>query len=73
MAHKTLTISEEAYNALKKLKREGESFSDVILRLTKSHGLLEYVLSTEFSNDLAESIEEVYKSRKKIESRRVEL
>jgi len=63
MGHKTLTISEEAYNALKKLKKGGESFSDVILRITKGASLLEYIESTEFSEDLAESIEEVYKSR----------
>ncbi len=43
MTHKTLTISEEAYNALKRLKRKGESFSDVIIRITRNFGLLEYV------------------------------
>jgi len=35
MAHKTLTISEEAYEALARLKREGESFTDLINRITK--------------------------------------
>ncbi len=34
MAHKTLTISEEAYEALAALKKEGESFTDLILRIT---------------------------------------
>ncbi len=34
MAHKTLTISEDAYKALAELKREGESFTDVIKRIT---------------------------------------
>ena len=34
MAHKTLTISEEAYEALASLKTEGESFTDLIKRIT---------------------------------------
>jgi predicted CopG family antitoxin len=34
MAHKTLTISEEAYEALASLKKEGESFTDLIKRIT---------------------------------------
>ena len=36
MAHKTLTISEEAYEALAELKKEGESFTDLIKRITVS-------------------------------------
>ena len=73
MAHKTLTISEEAYNALKRLKREGESFSDVILRITRGASLLEYIESTEFSQELADRIEEVYKARELVKSRAVKL
>lgn len=33
MAHKTLTISEEAYDALAELKKEGESFTELIKRI----------------------------------------
>ncbi|HMB45975.1 MAG TPA: antitoxin VapB family protein [Candidatus Methanoperedens sp.] len=34
MSHKTLTISEEAYEALAGLKKEGESFTQLIKRIT---------------------------------------
>jgi len=73
MAHKTLTISEEAYNALKRLKRKGESFSDVIIRITRNFGLLEYLESTEFPDELADKVEEVYKSRVLAKGRSVKL
>ena len=38
MGPKTITISEEVYNALLREKLKNESFSDVILRLTKRLG-----------------------------------
>ena len=34
MATKTITITEDAYNRLREMKREGESFTDVLLRIT---------------------------------------
>ncbi len=37
MATKTITITEEAYKQLKEHKREGESFTDTILRLTETN------------------------------------
>ncbi|MBN1386034.1 antitoxin VapB family protein [Candidatus Woesearchaeota archaeon] len=36
MAIKSLTITEEAYNALKSMKHGDESFSKAILRISKS-------------------------------------
>lgn len=34
MATKSITITEEAYDRLKRHKQEGESFTDTVLRLT---------------------------------------
>ncbi len=69
MAHKTLTISEEAYNALARLKSKDESFTKVILRLAqkKTKGnLLDYVRSIAPDNELADRVEEVLEERRTI-------
>jgi len=43
MPVKTVTLSEDAYAALAALKKEGESFSDVVRRLAKhSRSLMEF-------------------------------
>lgn len=38
MAHKTLTISEEAYKLLAEEKLEGESFTETIKRIIRERG-----------------------------------
>jgi predicted CopG family antitoxin len=37
MATKTITVTKKAYLALKNIKEDGESFSDVLLRLGKKN------------------------------------
>jgi len=39
MATKTLTITEEAYNLLKNVKKDSESFTDAIVRVAKKDAL----------------------------------
>lgn len=40
MGTKNISITNEAYDALSREKRKGESFTDAILRLTQSSGKL---------------------------------
>lgn len=67
MAHKTITISEEAYNALSREKKGNESFTDVILRMTgikaKKEGLLQWINSMDANEDLAQAVDDVYRQR----------
>jgi predicted CopG family antitoxin len=41
MGTKNIAISDEAYQRLKALKKPGESFTEVIERMTRSRGILE--------------------------------
>lgn len=41
MGKKNIAISDEAYQRLRALKKAGESFTDVIERITRSRGVLE--------------------------------
>lgn len=41
MGTKNIAISDEAYQRLRALKKSGESFTDVIERITQSRGILE--------------------------------
>jgi predicted CopG family antitoxin len=69
MAHKTITISEEAYEALAGMKAAKESFTDVILKIVKKKEegtLLDYVRSIEPDEEFAKILEDVVKERKGI-------
>ena len=61
MPRKTIAISLDAYEALRRLKRPGESFSDVILRLAKSIPNLSE-LAGAWSDAPEEKAEEILKS-----------
>ncbi len=58
MATKTLSITEEAYNRLNSRKKEGESFTDVIKRLTKRESLTKFagILPEREANELEKNI-----------------
>jgi predicted CopG family antitoxin len=77
MPTRSLTIKEEAYRALKAKKKEGESFTDVILRLTENRGSARRLLEMmdEFhSPELADNIEAVSKKfRKNFKTRDVKI
>lgn len=54
MATKTISITEDAYHRLERLKEEGESFSDVIQRLSGGADLQRYAgtISSELGAEL---------------------
>ncbi len=43
MGTKNISISDDAYQRLKAMRKPGESFTDVIERMTRSAGVLELV------------------------------
>ncbi|MEM2139972.1 MAG: antitoxin VapB family protein [Nitrososphaera sp.] len=77
MPSTTITISDEAYKALKAEKKEGESFSDVILRKFGKGNpatIRAYFLERETNPDLADAIEAASRElRKNFKTRKVEL
>lgn len=60
MATKNIAISEEAYQRLKALKKPGESFTEVIERMTRTRGVLDLagVLSASQAKEVSERIRE---------------
>ncbi|MGQ9515567.1 MAG: antitoxin VapB family protein [Thermoproteota archaeon] len=77
MAHKTITISEEAYRELARIKRENESFTEVILRLTSERGsakaLLSYLERVGSSEELARNVESVMERTRNVRLHKVTL
>ncbi len=66
MAFKTITISEEAYEKLRRLKEKDESFTDVILKLNENRGnILKHAgtwkdMSREEADRLASSLRKLW-------------
>ncbi|GEM_PF-6687131 len=66
MVIKSLTITEEAYNALKRIKYEEESFSKVIIRISnEKRGSL-----AEYFGVLKDSKDKLHELKKEIKERR---
>jgi predicted CopG family antitoxin len=68
---KVVSLSNEAYQTLKNLKKSGESFSDVVLRVAaeqKRKSLLEFAGKWE-GNDIDEVFSRINKEREQSASR----
>ena len=64
MSTKTVSLDEKAYELLKKRKEKGESFSDVVKKLTKEKSLLEIAGIWE-DGELRKNIEDTRKATEK--------
>jgi len=74
MGTKTISLADDAYERLKRLKREDESFSDVVRRLTGDVTLSQYygVLDEETADELESLIEKRREGRSETHRARVE-
>ncbi|MDG7015980.1 MAG: antitoxin VapB family protein [Nitrososphaerota archaeon] len=76
MGHKTITISDGAYDALAKSRLTNESFTKVILRLTTGKGsarmLLQHVKSSASDEELALRVEAAMKRTRRARLRPAE-
>ena len=74
MTTKTITVTEDAYEALKSLKGEKESFSDTILRVAKRKPLSYFfgVLGKESGDRFEKAIMEMRKIRSESHEKRIE-
>ncbi len=77
MGFKTISLSDEAYNALKRKKQKGESFNDLILRLSSEPNqkdILSLAGSWNGSNEESEKILKIiYENRKNSRSARFDI
>ncbi|MDD1690172.1 MAG: antitoxin VapB family protein [Methanoregula sp.] len=77
MVTKTINIKESAYHALKAHKRAGESYSDVILRVTggEEKSVCDFLLTVdpEVRSEIAESVKTAKTELARIKPRKVSL
>ena len=69
MGTKNIAISDEAYHRLKALKKPGESFTEVIERMTRSKGVLD--LSGILTKEDAFRVSQVVRETRKKSSQRL--
>lgn len=62
MGTKTISLADDAYERLAAMKQEGESFSDVVRRLTSGVSLQDYY--GVLSENTADEIEAIVESRR---------
>ncbi len=74
MTVKTITVTEDAYEALKSKKEPNESFSEAILRITKRRPLSEFygILKGESGEEFEKAIMERRKAHTKSHLERIE-
>lgn len=73
VAVKTITVTEEAYEALKSMKEEGESFSEAILRIRGKRSLREFIgiLSDEAAEEMEKAIREARREHERFHRERM--
>src|SRR3989338_3061863 len=74
MATKNISITVEAYNRLVRLKKEKDSFSEVINRELGKKDIMEFagILSTEEADELENNIKKIRNVKEKYYGKRVE-
>ncbi len=74
MGTKNIAISDDAYQRLKALKKPGESFTDVIERVTRSRGIVDLagMLTKEEGRDLRIRVKQVREESSRRISRTIE-
>lgn len=76
MPYRSITLSEEAYRALDRMKQGKESFTDLVLRLSRRNNareLLDVLGRLGPDEGLSGSVERVYRLRGRVRPREVEL
>jgi len=73
MATKTISITEDAYERLVSLRKDNESFSKIISRITNKPRLSDFfgILSKKSRSNLAKNIKELRKEHNKSRSKRI--
>lgn len=68
MGSKTISLAEDAYEALSRMREPGESFSDVVRRLTRTRSLTD--LTETMDEDAAESLAAAIQANRRDRARR---